>query len=413
MINYSTLKNGLQIITEHLPNVQTVALNWILPAGVVTNTFDGDSAVLAEWVQRGTQQHNSKELQAAIDLLGVQKEVSCGKEFFSVSAVLLKNKLSEAMPLLGSILLNPSLPETDLQACKNLCLQTISSLKDDLAGRVSIKLNQEHFPSPYNRSGYGDAKCIENATAKRLFKTYQETFVPNGAMFTCAGNVNHRDVVKIIEKMTSGWVGSPANQTETKEVASRGAHWIEHDSSQVHIGIALDAPNLTNPKSLHEAIAISILGGATSGRLFTQVRQKRSLCYSVAARYARAKERAVVRIYAGTTPERARETIDVCLQELWNLRKGITQNEFNRACLRMKSRIVMQGESTSARSRALWADYYALGKSRSLAERLDEIDQIDLTSVNDWLQERKFGKLTLVTLGPDELNFSPNQLHDD
>ena len=413
MIEYSKLKNGLQVITEHLPNVQTVALNWVLPAGVVTNTHDGDSAILAEWIQRGTSNHNSQELQAALDLLGVQKQVSCGKEFLFLSAVVLNKKLREATPLLGSILLNPSFPKTELRACKNLCLQTINSLKDDFEGQVSIKLNQKHFPNPYNRSGYGDARCIKNATAERVMKVHQETFVPNGAMFTCAGNVNHSNVIEMVKKMTSGWTGQHSNHAETKEEASRGIHWIERDSAQVHIGIALDAPNITNPKSLHEAVAVSVLGGSTSGRLFTQVRQKRSLCYSVSARYARAKERAVVRIYAGTTPERAKETIDVCLNELWNLRKGITQDEFDRACLRMKSRIVMQGESTAARSTALWSDYYALGKCRSLAERLHEIDQINLGEVNAWVQKRKFGKLTLVTLGPNELNFSPSQLHSD
>ena len=95
MIEYSKLKNGLQVITEHLPNVQTVALNWVLPAGVITNTHDGDSAILAEWIQRGTSSHNSQELQMALDLLGVQKQVGCGKEFLFLSAVVLNKKFQE------------------------------------------------------------------------------------------------------------------------------------------------------------------------------------------------------------------------------------------------------------------------------------------------------------------------------
>lgn len=185
--------------------------------------------------------------------------------------------------------------------------------------------------------------------------------------------------------------------------SQRGVHWIQQDTSQVHLAFAFDGPVASSQNSILESVAISIFGGATSGRLFTQVRQRRSLCYSVSAQYAPAKERSVVRMHAGTTPERAEETAQVCLEQLAELKNGITEEEFLRTIQRMKSRIVMHSESTSARATSIWGDQYALGKARTLEERLKEIEAVKHSDVNSWLEEREFGALTCVAVGPERL----------
>ena len=217
-----------------------------------------------------------------------------------------------------------------------------------------------------------------------------------------AGDVDHDNTVREIEQLVSGWEGS--NEVDIAPIPSdRGEHWIEQDSSQVHLSFAVDGPNATDEQSILESVAISVFGGASSGRLFTQVRQRRSLCYSVSAQYAPARERSTVRMHAGTTPERANETVQVCLDQLSELKKGITQEEFTRTIQRMKSRTVMHGESTAARAGALWGDQYALGKTRSLADRLEEIEAVKFDEVNDWLAQREYGDLTFVAVGPHEI----------
>jgi predicted Zn-dependent peptidase len=63
----------------------------------------------------------------------------------------------------------------------------------------------------------------------------------------------------------------------------------------------------------------------------------------------------------------------------------------------------MHGESTTSRASALWADQFALGKTRSLKDRLDEIDAVTLENVNNWLKNRDYGDITMVYIGPDDL----------
>jgi predicted Zn-dependent peptidase len=71
----------------------------------------------------------------------------------------------------------------------------------------------------------------------------------------------------------------------------------------------------------------------------------------------------------------------------------------------------MHGESTAARASALWGDQYALGRTRSLAERIEEIEGVCFEDVNAWLSQRKYGEITFVSVGPEELNIDKNAFH--
>jgi predicted Zn-dependent peptidase len=171
----------------------------------------------------------------------------------------------------------------------------------------------------------------------------------------------------------------------------------------MHIGVAYDAPPESDPKSMHERLAVGVLSGGTSARLFTEVRQKRSLCYSVGASYGAGRDYGVVTLYAGTTPQRAQETLDVCLAEIERIREGVTDSEFDRAVIGLKSHLIMQGESTSARAAAIGSDYFRLGRARTLDDVAREIDAITPDAINAYLGSRQFGDLTMASVGPVEL----------
>jgi len=404
--------SGLTVITESIPGTKTAALNWGVRAGVAYNERDGDSVILAELVQRGVDGFSAKEHNDAIDMLGIKRQVSCGIEFFRVSGVMLSTRLAQGIPLLSGYMLRPTLPEKDLQACQSLVLQSIQSLSDSPSHLASVALNTHHLPSPFNRSAYGEREPVESATIERLRNVYSNSFSPLDSILVVAGDVDHNEVIEVVEQITESW---DIKENDTPDVIEpgRGIHWIQQDTSQVHLGFAFDAPNAIEDSAILEAVAMSVFGGATSGRLFTQVRQRRSLCYSVSAQYAPSRSRSLVRMHAGTTPERAEETIHVCIDQLAELRNGISQEEFDRTIQRLKSRTVMGGESTTARANALWGDQYARKCTRSLAQRLQELNNVTLENVNNWLSNRVLGEMTLVYLGPDEINLKGDLLSLD
>ena len=80
-------------------------------------------------------------------------------------------------------------------------------------------------------------------------------------------------------------------------------------------------------------MAIEVLSGGMSGRLFTEVREKRGLVYSVGASYSSLKGLGSIFGYAGTSNERAQATLDCFITELHRLTQGVTKEELDRANL--------------------------------------------------------------------------------
>jgi predicted Zn-dependent peptidase len=186
----------------------------------------------------------------------------------------------------------------------------------------------------------------------------------------------------------------------------RGYEHEADPSNQVQIVVVHDAPSETKPESMLEKTVVSVLSGGMSGRLFSEVREKRGLCYSVSAGYRGERDFGGVTAYVGTTPEKAQQSLDVLMQELGRVQLPdgrVTRAEFDRAIVGMKSRLVFSGESTSARAAALVSDYHRLGRARTLAELASEVDGVTLDRLNTYLSERRLGRVTVQTVGPSAL----------
>ncbi|MCZ6492483.1 MAG: insulinase family protein, partial [Planctomycetota bacterium] len=183
----------------------------------------------------------------------------------------------------------------------------------------------------------------------------------------------------------------------------RGRAYIKQDTAQVHIGLGYDAPREADPRSMLERLAVGVLSGGTSARLFTEVRQKRSLCYSVGASFHAGRDSGLVALYVGTTPERADETLEVCLAEIERLQQGVREEELKRAVAGLKSHLIMRGESTPARAVAIGHDQFRLGRARSLDELAREVDAVTIDQLNAYLQSRVFGEFTVASIGKVEV----------
>ena len=399
----SQLDGGVVLVVEPIPSVASVALTWRVPVGSATDPPDGDglAAMLSELIFRGAGGLDSKGHSDALDRVGVQRSAAVLTHHLRLSAALLGDRLAEALPLIAAMVTAPDLAGDALEAVRSLCLQSLDSLDDDPQHLVMLRLRQHHLAPPFNRHGYGCRDVLSRCSIEVLRQSWANRCRPEGTIVAAAGAVDPAALSRQINELLAGWSGRPPSPQELGP-PQRGRVHISQDTAQMHIGIAYDAPREADPDARLERLAVSVLSGGTSARLFTEVRQKRSLCYSVGASYSAGRDHGVVTLYAGTTPERAQETLDVCTAEVERLRDGVSGDELHRAMIGIKSHLVMQGESTGARAAAPGHDQFCLGRARSLEERAREIESITLGELNDYLRSRQFSEFTTASIGPVE-----------
>jgi predicted Zn-dependent peptidase len=392
----------MPIACERIEGSRSVGIVWMLPAGAAQEPDDrrGISSVVSELLLRGAGSRDSKALADAFDKAGVIRGIDPTIRSMGVSATTTGDRLEDALGLLADTVLRPRFDADSIEPSKALALQSLASLSDDPQERAVIGARTRHLPSPFNRSTYGDESGISAITRDDAAGWWSAHALPGGSVMGIAGDVDSGRIIPILDRLLGSWSGV-ASAIEPEGAPPRGyAHEVE-DTNQAQIVVVQDGPSETSPDADLERLAVSVLSGGMSGRLFTQVREVRALCYAVHAAYRTDKDRGVVTSYVGTTPERAQEALDVLLDELNKINSGdVTGDELARAKIGMKSRLVFSGEATTARASALAGDLMRLGRVRSLDERLASIERIDLDELNAYLRRRAPGKATIQTLGP-------------
>ena len=403
-IRHHEFDNGLVLVAEAVPGAQSLAMSLMTPAGVVAEPADasGMATMLSEMLCRGAGELDAKAHSDALDQLGVQRGTSVETTHVRLSATMIGSKLPEAMPLLADMIRCPMLSEDALEPSRDLALQTLDSLQDEPQQKVFLDLRHRHFPEPFGRSPYGRREDIERISLEQVKDYWRQSVTPGGSILGFAGRFDWDQLRDMVGQLLGDWQGRSTERTP-QAAGARGYSHDRADTVQVHIGVAYDAPPEPDSLSIVQRAAAAVLSGGMSGRLFTEVRERHGLCYAVSASYVSNKQLGAMLSYAGTTAPRAQQTFDVLTAELRRLSQGVEADEFERAVVGMKSSLVMQGESTGARANAISIDQYVYGRSRTLDERIAQVDAVTLDQLNSFVRSRPPGEMTVVTIGPEPL----------
>ena len=392
------------LVGEETEGVQSAAMTLMTPCGYSIEPAEqlGLSSLLCDMVLRGAGERDSRALINDLENLGVERGESVGSSQTSFSAATVATNLDEALGIYADIVRRPHLPADQISAGKQVCLQEISGAEDEPSQQLMIALRRRAYPAPWGRSSHGTFKGIDHCDIDSVAGHFQRGYRPNGCILGVAGLFDWGRLVAHVEKLFGDWQAVDA-ESVGESPADAGAAHISHDSNQCHVGIAFPSVPYRDPEYLPAWAAVGVLSSGMSSRLFTEVREKRGLCYTVSASLQTQLDRARVLCYAGTTAERAQETLDVTYAELVRLGEGVAAEELARLKARIKSSLIMQQESTSARSGAIARDWYHLGRVRPLEEVSTMVDQLGSDDINDYLKRHPPQDFTFATLGPTEL----------
>ncbi|MGC9259653.1 MAG: M16 family metallopeptidase [Phycisphaerae bacterium] len=400
----TTLSNGLTVLVESMVGVRSAAMTLLTPMGAASDPAEalGSANVLADWVTRGAGERDNRAITDYLDSLGVQRSTSAETVFMRYSASMLADKLPQVLAVYGDILLRPMLPEAGFAPARDLALQQLDAIEDEPSQKLNLLLKSRHFPDPFGRPVVGTKEHLKNLTPAGLRKDFQSRSTARGSILAVAGAVELAAVRDMVEQHFGSW--RPQEPVQRPVQAAAGGLWHEqHASNQVQIGLAYDAVAESDPDSIVLQLAMNILSGGMGARLFSEIREKQGLCYAVNAGYMSLQHVGAVLGYAGTVPERAQKTLDSFLLELQRLGNGAQQDELDRAQVGMKARVIMNGESSTARAAAIAHDFYHYGRPRTLDELRLRIENVDLQRLNAFLDSHRPGKLTVVTIGPAPL----------
>jgi predicted Zn-dependent peptidase len=404
VVQHATLPNGLTVLVETMPAVQSAAFALLVNAGSVYDPphQNGTATALADWMGRGAGDRSSRELLAELDRMGIQGNESAGTQHLVFRGSCLAVNLPAALRIYGDIVLRPHLPDDEFEPVLAGLEHGLLAIEDEPRQKVMIELLRHCYPHPWGQPPEGTLADLENLTPDSVRDHFRQTVKPDGAILGIAGNVTLDAVLPVLNEVFGGWTGSNDRAIPTGE-CNRVHEHLPHESTQTHIGVAYPGVAYADPDYYAAWAAVNVLSGGMSSRLFTEIREKRGLCYSVFATLNTLKDRGEVVCYAGTTSERAQETLDVLRAELIRLGDGIGQDELDRCKARAKSSLIMAQESSGSRAASLARNWYHLGRVVTLEEVRFKIEELTVKTVLDYVHAHPARDFSILTIGPAPL----------
>ena len=398
------LPNGLALLAEPMPWLESAAFAILVPAGCSRDPDGraGVSAMTCEMIQRGSGTRDSRQFIEDLELLGVDFSSAVSNAHTSFGGAMPAESLFDALAIYADLVRKPHLPPKQLADARLTCLQDVRALEDDLPQKMMQRLRWRYYGDPFGRSSQGTLESLERIKLADIRHHVEATFVPTGAILSVAGKIDWPSLQDHVAQLFGDWSARPLPAL-TVQPPTAGYEHIEQDSSQTHIGLAYDSVPFAHPDYYDARAAIGVLSDGMSSRLFTEVREKRGLCYTVYAASHSLKDRGSVICYAGTTTDRAQETYDVILAEVLRLTAGIEEDELRRLKSKLKSSLIMQQESSPARSGSMAAEWYHLGRTQTLDELGQIIDNLNVKNINTYLAAHPPHQFTTVTLGAKPL----------
>ncbi len=396
--------NGLVLLGQPMPWLQSAAFSFLVPAGCVNEPTaqQGLATLTCEMTLRGAGPRDNRQFVLDLDNLGVEHHASVSSALVSYGGATLAENLPAALAIFADVLQRPRLPVEELEACRQNSLQSLRSVEDEPSEKVMIELRRRHYPDPWGRSSLGEQEALETIGLDEIGGFFQRQFQPQGTILGVAGHLEWEPLKELVGTLLGNW--QPVECVAFDEQPAQGGYLhVPYDSAQTHIGIAYSSAPYRHADYFQAWGAVGALGGGMSSRLFTEVRERRGLCYSVYASYHTLRDHAGVFCYAGSSAQRAQETLEVTLGELKRLAQGIESSELRRLKARIKTELIMQQESSFSRSSSVAREWYHINHARTLDELERIIDGLTCESINDYLAKNPPGQFTIVTVGPDEL----------
>ncbi len=406
-IHTHVLRNGFTLIVEPMRAVQSASFSLALPAGCIYEDEgkNGTAAVLCDLITRGAGSLDSRALSNQLDFLGLQRSESIGWNHLSLSGATVAENLLPALRLYAEIVQRPHLPDGQFLAALAGVEQSLRALEDEPRQKVIIELCRRCYPAPWGRPVDGDLEQLPNISLTDVKTHYQRCVQPRDCVLGVAGHVRFEEVRDLVEQAFGAWEARVQPHVQPGARGVRREH-LALDSTQTQIGLAFDAVPYRDDDYYAAWAAVNVLSGGSSSRLFTEVREKRGLCYSIYSTLNSLLDEARVLTYAGTTAERAQETLDVTLHEIRRLSAGIDPAELDRCKASAKSSLIMQQESTAARAASMVRDWFHLGRVTTLSEVHDRINALTVPDVLRYVREHPADDVTLLTIGPQPLEMS-------
>ena len=382
-INIDKLKNGIRVVTEEIPSIESVSVGIWINAGSRNEKKieNGIAHFLEHMAFKGTEKRSALQIAEEIESVGGFINAYTSREITCYYAKVLKNHLPLAVDILSDIISNSIFNEQEIEIEKGVIIQEIGQMKDTPDDVIFELLQKEAFAdTELGRSILGSAENINSFQRENFINFIDNNYFAEKIVLCAAGNLKHKDLCKLASSLQD--IKKLKKPLSKNNVLFKGGEKrVIKDLEQAHFAVGFEAPNLKSPKLFAGKVFSVIMGGGMSSRLFQEIREKRGLCYSIGTSFDCYSDNGIFLSYAGTSGDKVKELSEVIASEFKDSITNINETEVERAKTQLRSSLLMGLENSSSRSERLARGLIIWDKIVEVQETISKIDSVSLQDV--------------------------------
>ncbi len=382
----ATLSNGIPVVAVQTGEVPIATITMLVPGGSKTDPREraGIAQLAASLADKGINGMDAGEIAARFESLGASFGGGAGNDGTSFSLTAPVANLPEAGELAGRIVKGATYPEDEFERERTRAIDTLQvSLQEPGALARYVARTAMYGDAPYGSQPGGTPGSLAQITREDL-KEYSSRYVhPARMKIVVSGGIDPQAAIATAQTMFGDWeiTTVPAMIPDDAAGASQPVRTIVvdmPDAGQAAVIAAVRAPARTDPSYFPLELANSVLGGGSSGRLFEEIRTKRSLSYGAYSGFADRADASILTASAQTKNDTADEVAQILLNEFERLgAEPLTEDLLERRRLYMGGRYARALE-TSGGFNAIVASLLQQGlgadEAARYAERLAAVD---------------------------------------
>jgi predicted Zn-dependent peptidase len=379
----TTLKNGTRVIMvpSHDTQACTVLVLFEVGSRYENDKLAGASHFVEHMMFKGTKRRpTTMDISRDLDSVGADYNAFTGKDYTGYYIKLNAAKTELAVDMLHDMLFHSSYAHEECEREREVIKEEINMYEDNPMMMAEELLEQLVYKGTLARPIAGTHATMDGIGRTMLVKYRDAQYAPSKMIVAVAGKIGPE--VPALLEATFGKVREPKRKPHgyPSSTLRRGGPRLAlkyKDTEQVQFTLGFPGFPYGHKKMAALSVLTTILGGGMSSRLFTEVRERRGLAYSVRASLSPYQDVGNLAIQAGLTKAKLDEGISVILKEIGKaVKSGVTAEELTRAKEYIKGKTVLGLEESSALAEFFAKQELLQRKIQTPEEKLAKIDAV-------------------------------------
>ncbi len=408
MFERSVLGNQLRVVTSMMAHTQSVSIAIFVGAGsrYEPPELAGVSHFIEHLPFKGTEKWpTARDVSEAVEGVGGIMNASTDREVTVFWCKVARPHFRTAMDVLLDMLINPLLDPEEVEKEREVIQEELRMTYDNPSYRVDLLIDEALWPEQAMGRDVGGTPDTVAAIEQATIREYMaRQYNPANTVVAVAGNVEHDEVVSLLEDATHNW--QPRETLDWEPVAEGAGEGpvikIERRrSDQSHLCLALPGLSLNDPDRYALSLLNVMLGDGMSSRLFLNLREDHGLAYDVSSSINHFRDCGSMVIYCGVEPRKTNDAVRAVMHELDGMREEAEERELNKAREYATGRLLLRMEDS--RAVASWMGSQQLLQDQlcsveDIVSRLYDVTPADISAIATRLFRQE--QLRLAVVGP-------------